>query len=52
MYPEDRILNMMEGYKEALIKGLDRRAAEIKRFLSIRGVTINSDNTWSRNAQQ
>lgn len=48
MYPEERINNMIEGYKAALMKHDDRRASEIKRFLLARGVKINPDNTYER----
>lgn len=48
MYPEDRIINMIEGYKAALSKKNDRRAGEIKRFLAERNIKINPDNTWTR----
>lgn len=48
MYPEDRILNMIEGYKAARIKKKLYRAAEIKRFLLDRGVTISDNGTWQR----
>ena len=48
MYPEGRIINMVEGYKVAMIKKERYRAAEIKRFLLDRNVILSDDGTWQR----
>jgi len=53
MYPESNIINMVDGYKDAMLKSNKdkkqlRHADEIKRFLLERNVKINSDNTWTR----
>lgn len=53
MYPESNITNMIEGYKDAMLKSGKnkkqlRRADEIKRFLAERNVKINPDNTYQR----
>jgi len=53
MYPESNITNMIEGYKDAILKSHKdkkqlRRADEIKRFLAERNIKINPDNTWTR----
>ena len=48
MYPEERIIDMVEGFKAATNKREFRRAAEIKRFLLDRGVVISDEGTWQR----
>jgi len=48
MYPEERIITMIEGYKAAMIKKESYRAAEIKRFLLDRSVILADDGTWQR----
>jgi len=48
MYPEERIITTVEGYRAAKIKRELRRAAEIKRFLLDRNVILSDDGTWQR----
>ena len=48
MYPEERIIDMVEGFKAATNKREFRRAAEIKRFLLDRGVVISDEGAWQR----